>query len=661
MEQFVKMLVMGLIVGSMLTPTAPAQSMEDLIEISLEDLMNIKITSASKKEEKAFDAPSVITTITAKDIETFGGTSLYEILERSAGFYGLSSFVFRKNAIGLRGDLPTHINPRILFLIDGRPFRESVFGGQNVGILTSFPVYSIKQIEIIRGPGSVLYGSNAYVGVVNIITKEAAKPELNVRGGGGSFGTGMLQIDGGTSIGELKVNGGFNYLKSTGWRFSDSTRTRGPNRQYAETDFGEDILAANLQFKYKGFSLSGFYGANDLAHITPATSIPGIYKSRRAFIDLGYTGDIIPDVYSISANITYNNINDNFDNGFFNDLSSVRIPTANDYVFEITNFLTINEKFEVTVGGSLYHLSGEWTTNDTSIIIPSYSDQWFHGYLQADYKPMDWLKLVFGGQLNKVAGLDVNFVPRLAAVASFKSGLGAKIMYGQAFRAPYPAETDIFTPPTLIGDPNLKPENISTFETQVFYAKDKTSVAVSYFNSKQTDLVTRIPNTDPSSGASLTYTNLGELKSQGFEIEAKYSLTNTIYLDGSYAFQTNEDDSGNRNVTRLPQHMVKLGAAMDVKSYLNLGVFNSFYSSPFDNDSSVEGLDQLSAFNWLTARLDVKVDKLANLKYPKIGLVFEGVNLLDQKVYNPEIVFKNYNAVRNKPGLGINVTAYVKF
>ena len=123
----------------------------------------------------------------------------------------------------------------------------------------------------------------------------------------------------------------------------------------------------------------------------------------------------------------------------------------------------------------------------------------------------------------------------------------------------------------------------------------------------------------------------------------------------------NEDDNGNRNVTRLSQHMIKLRATVDIKSYLNLGVFNSFYSSPFDNDSSVEGLDQLSSFSWLTARLDIKVDKLANLRYPKIGLVLEGVNLLDEKVYNPEVVFKNYNAVRNKAGPGVNISAYIKF
>ncbi len=663
MKRFIRLfglLMIMAIIG--ITPAWAQEEGDDILDISLEDLMNITVTSASKKEEKEFDAPSIITTISSKEIEDFGGSNLYEILERSPGFYGLSSYIFRKNSIGLRGDLPGHINPRILFLINGRPFRESVLGGQNVGILTSFPVNSIKQIEIIRGPGSVLYGSNAYVGVVNIITKESIEPELQVQGGIGSFGSNMVQLNGGTSLGELKINGGVNFLKSDGWHFADSTVVRGPNRLFGENDFGEDIFASNLQLNFKGFSLSGYYGSNKMGHITPATSAPGIYESNRTFIDLGYTGEVITDFYSISANVTYNRINDEFDNGFFNGGTSIQKPQSSDYVLEITNFLTLNEKLEMIIGGSVYKLSGEYATGDDAVFaVPSYDKQWLHGYLQADYQATDWLKLVAGGQLNKVGDLKTNFVPRLAAIASFSSGVGAKVMYGQAFRAPYAAETKIFSPPSIQGNPDLVPENISTFEAQFYYGAEKLRTSITYFNSNQTDLITRIPNPDPSTGASLVYTNLGELQSQGFEIEGKYSLNDVFYLDGSYSFQTSEDNNGNKNISRIPQHMFKLGGSVNLKNYANLGIFNAFYSNPIDSETASDGLSQLNSFNWLTARLNVKLDKILNLDHPSVGLIVEGVNLLDQKVYNPEIVFRSFNAVQNKQGLGINVSAYVKF
>ena len=101
-----------------------AQEDVDLQNITLEELLNLKVESASKKVENAFDAPSVITSISSQEISDFGARNIYEVLERSASFYGLSSYFFPSNVIGLRGNLPSHINPNILFLIDGRPFRE---------------------------------------------------------------------------------------------------------------------------------------------------------------------------------------------------------------------------------------------------------------------------------------------------------------------------------------------------------------------------------------------------------------------------------------------------------------------------------------------------------------------------------------------------------
>ncbi len=163
-------------------------------------------------------------------------------------------------------------------------------------------------------------------------------------------------------------------------------------------------------------------------------------------------------------------------------------------------------------------------------------------------------------------------------------------MYGQAFRAPYAAETKIFSPPSVQGNPDLVPENISTFETQLYYGAEKLRASITYFSSNQTDLITRIPNPDQASPVSLFYTNLGELQSQGIEVEGKYSLSDVMYIDASYAFQKVEDGNGNKNVSRIPQHMFKLGASLAYKGYANLGVFNAFYSSPIDIETASDGL-----------------------------------------------------------------------
>ncbi len=107
--------------------------------------------------------------------------------------------------------------------------------------------------------------------------------------------------------------------------------------------------------------------------------------------------------------------------------------------------------------------------------------------------------------------------------------------------------------------------------------------------------------------------------------------------------------------------MLKIGGSWLAREYANLGLFNSYYSSPIDMETASEGLSGLSAFSWLTARLNLKLDKLIKMSKQEAGLTIEGINLLDVKVYNPEIILANFNAVRNKPGRAIYISAYVKF
>lgn len=634
---------------------AQDQSKDELLELSLEELLDLQVTSASKREERIQDAPSVITTISAREIEDFGGNSLLDILSRAASFYDLSSYVFRKNSMGLRGDLTTHVNPRILYLINGRPFRESVIGGQNMNILTAFPIYSIKQIEIIRGPGSVLYGSNAYVGVVNIITKDGEEPSLDVRAGTGTYNARNVQVNGARRFGDLGVSAGVQYMNNDGWRFADSTRFLGPNRSFGENELGENILSSNLQLHYKGFSLSSFYGSNDLDGIAAVTSEPVVYESRRIFTDLGYQRFLIPDTYEIQANITYNRLKDHYQVGLTDAFQ--RFPKTDDYVFEVTNFFTLSEQFELTVGGSYQRLKGEQRNGNDVLSVPAYNLNWSNVYLQADYHVNNQLKFVAGGQLNKVEGIDANFVPRIAAIGTFPSGFGVKVMYGEAFRAPYAVEKGIFSP-AVAGNPDLVPENIATFETQVSYVKNQGSTVLTFFRSKQSEIIGRIPN--PTAETALLYENLGERTSSGLELESTWSLSANTYLTGSYSLQTNEADDGTKDVSRLPRHMLKVGVSHQLTSYLKLAVFNSHYSAPFDQENSESGRGDLKAFSWLTARLDFSVAQLTGGE-KRYGITFEGVNLLDEEVYNPEINFRNYNAVRSQPGRMILASAYLKF
>ena len=145
-------------------------SFKDMAHLSIEDLMNVKVTSASKKEERLSKAPAAIFAITSEDIRRGGFTSIPEALRAVPGLY-----VARINAdwwsVSARG-FSDYLNNKMLVLVDGRNVYDPSFGGVEWD-QQELPMEDIDRIEVIRGPGGTQWGANAVNGVINIITKSA--------------------------------------------------------------------------------------------------------------------------------------------------------------------------------------------------------------------------------------------------------------------------------------------------------------------------------------------------------------------------------------------------------------------------------------------------------------------------------------------------------
>ncbi|MBK8946116.1 MAG: TonB-dependent receptor plug domain-containing protein [Ignavibacteriae bacterium] len=126
-----------------------AQEEQNLTEMSLEDLLNMEVTTASKKAEKTTDAPGIISTITSEEIKYFGANNLFEILEKSTSIQSIGSHLFPYNVSAMRGDLRTHYDNHMLILINGRPVRDGVMGGLNSSVYAGYPIDMIEKIEIV--------------------------------------------------------------------------------------------------------------------------------------------------------------------------------------------------------------------------------------------------------------------------------------------------------------------------------------------------------------------------------------------------------------------------------------------------------------------------------------------------------------------------------
>ena len=194
-----KLIVPLAILAAFALPAWPQQKTEDLTNKSLEDLMNMQVTSVSKKEQKMSQVAAAVFVITQEDIRRSGATIIPDLLRMVPGL-DVAQINANTWAITARGFNLQFAN-KLLVLIDGRAVYTPLFGGVNWDTL-DLPLEDIDRIEVIRGPGGTVWGANAVNGVINIITKRAADTHggLLVAGGGNinqGFGTAQYGGDAG--------------------------------------------------------------------------------------------------------------------------------------------------------------------------------------------------------------------------------------------------------------------------------------------------------------------------------------------------------------------------------------------------------------------------------------------------------------------------------
>jgi len=188
----------------MATPARPQERSRDLSKLSIDDLMNIQVTSVSKKEQKMSRVAAAIFVITQQDIRRSGATNIPDLLRMVPGL-DVAQINASTWAISARG-FNLQFADKLLVLMDGRALYTPLFGGVNWDTV-DVPLEDIDRIEVIRGPGGTVWGANAVNGVINIITKRAADTLGTLVTAGGGWqeqGFGTLQYGG-------KINHDINY------------------------------------------------------------------------------------------------------------------------------------------------------------------------------------------------------------------------------------------------------------------------------------------------------------------------------------------------------------------------------------------------------------------------------------------------------------------
>ncbi|MDC0663482.1 TonB-dependent receptor plug domain-containing protein [Marinobacter sp. SS21] len=576
------------------------------------------------------NSPAAISVYSAEEIALFGGRDLSEVLARIPGVNFYHDTGGHKFRVMTRADAPRLNNNHTLILLDGIPFnRESYTGGLwNHAVLTTLPLDAIRQIEVVRGPGSVLYGTNAFSGVINIVTKRAGQIENSVSLGGGSNTTfaSTFTYAAEASDTETEFVTAWRHYRTEGERLRSNDSSGQFSARLEESSPGGLVTA-----RHQGFHAAIQWGRAEMENIrgSDIQLADGGLDNERIFAAVGYERDIGSHW---RAKVDLSHVSQRLE---------LIEPTAG--VLGPINYKTDDSRIELQLQGELSDnlqlVTGvTWDSFLARIeepypFLPNWRNNLYSAYAQAEYQ---WRETRFTGglQFNKVEGIADKTVPRVGLIHNFTDTAGIKLMYAEAFRAPYALETDIklITPAvSLLGNPELRRETVKTWDLQLFHDTPRLQSALTLFHSRQKDLIVRRLQ---SPGVISTF-NDAELEIQGVELETKYIPHANWFLSGSATWQQNKDNNGTRDTTLQPDYVIKAGIGYRANTW-SLGLFDIYQSRYQDNVIVTPSRRTLNPAANASHNLSLNGTlELVQLNRLELGLYVH--NLLDEDFWLPPV------------------------
>ncbi len=606
-----------------LRPAAAQRSNDkgaDPTDIALESLFTMEVTTASKFPEKLSEAPGVMSVVTQDELRRYGAMTLREALERVPGLTATTSYFTDRSMVAVRGDQVRDNGGHILILINGRPTREVLDGGIVSDLMQSFPVNILERIEVIRGPGSVMYGSNAFSGVINLITKKALGRSATFRnyaaGGGAGGASGELLFERGKLNVVAAGQARFDPAWRTPYQFAGTEPAPGVRTGFQTPSIRDRGPGAFVGVNYKGLRFMGAYSEWQSSYFVTGTV--GENRWRRGFSNVGYT--FAPAAkWDMSFDLTHT----------LTRLSSSDVPdikaASSDTVVEWTNVLRPSSRDQVTFGALYNYVEGNalYTGISPAISILQGARNAAGFYAQIEHRLSDEVKLIGGFQSNKIGPLNINTVPRAGLVWSPASHFHVKALYGKAFRAPGLTETRI-NHPGILGIPTLRPEQMATLDLSVSYQANGFLAAANFFDSRQTDIIVV-----DVSGARGQYSNLGAVSGRGVEFEGKYYLGDNLFVHGSLLYNTR----GNVPIP-TPYWTVSGGASYQARKAFTLSVFDVYHGAVPGFQARLNPAP--AAYHLINAHSRFELARVLGESAKRLALFAHGVNLANREIWRPD-------------------------
>lgn len=633
-----KVLYGGLLIGLIFssygqdsTSTTNDEVLEDLFELSLEELMSVPVTVATKTAMTQRESPGIISVVTREEIINSGARDMIDVLRLIPGV-SMETDVEGVVGIGMRGNWAHE--GKVLLLVDGQEMNENLFSTTQFG--NHYDVTQIEKIEIVRGPGSSIYGGYAELGVINIITRQG-KDLGGVQVGGtyGQMSDTYARRNLSVSVGDKK--GDFEYSVSTfigqGQRSQEKFVDVYGDENTMNGNSALNSTNVNIGLKYKGLSARYIYDNYKTTTIAfydevLADSKEVGYKSQNFELkydwELGSKLTLTPK-FNYIAQTPWQLKDTSVD--FAYDVNANKIMGGLHLNYDYNKYLNL-------IGGVEFF--NEQAKNKDELNSPSFGNsdqidfQTAAAYLQALVKTKI-VNVTLGGRVINHSQFGTAFAPRIG-VTKVINKFHAKLLYSGAYRAPGIENINL--------NPNITPETTDVLELEVGYRlTKKLLLQANVFDITIKNPIVYFYNEDTDEES---YENFHRTGSRGFEIETRFR-DKWGYVNLNYSFYStagkNDVDyyvvPGNENVLLgFPAHKLNLNSSFKVMKGFSVNPSASWIGKRYQY-ASVDVNDET-----VISENDDKI--LLNLFFNYSGLV-KGLNI-GLGVY--DILGQNYDFIQ---------------
>jgi iron complex outermembrane receptor protein len=589
------------------------QDFEELDLETLLDFSDITLQIAARTEQVPDDAPGTVSIVTSDEIRAQGARTLEDVLRLVPGVdvttdgLGRPQVAIRAVGSGATGGG----SESVLILMNGQRMDEPIEGGATA-LNYLIPAGNIQKVEILRGPGSALFGSGAVAGVIDIVTfTQRDFTGIEATAGGGSFGTQHYALRLGSEGRALKLAGFLEFEDGNGARrivgsdaqtgIDAALADRGiapvslapgrstDDRRLLETHYTATYLDWDFGIRVSNQRAAGLVGvaeslgdANDLIHRQMSISarnrrdLPRGWTLRTSFAftrnDQQRTLQAFPPGFTQP---TDDGGNVSYPSGVFvqEDLNSHRLG------LEATAQKNIGEDHHLTAGLALGREStsgNELKANfdfrsrspldsfrPLSGVVGDHARGIFSLFVQEAWSYSSKLSLTAGLRVDRYGDVGSEVSPRLGAVWRLPRGVKLKMLYGRAFRMPTLAEL-YFSLPGFIANPDLQPVTIDTLEVGLSWRKRRLRVSGGLFQGFERDSI--VPEGTFVAGGSRRIRNGPGIDIRGVELEVRqgFDVGSSVFLN--YSYQHPENIETGKRAADAATHIGSLGATFALAS-----------------------------------------------------------------------------------------------